>query len=159
MTFSSLTLTLIILRASTTGPCGSINNSDEIPTTSAFTLSIFRQDGEMQQTSSTADPPNCHSQESPPLHVSNFDGSISYRTNVCEVQRAVWEDRVELPDALRGLNFNVVITNNQVDNDDKCFTLIQTDKDGKHSDSIAPHIRRDDSGLYAVILATRAGFT
>ncbi|CAB9521570.1 receptor subunit 1 [Seminavis robusta] len=101
-------------------------------------------------------------QESPSFKVAKFDSSESHRTNVCERQRAVWEGEISLPNALRGLDLTTVITNYRVADEDKYFTLVQTDENGKHNESIAPHIRRDDPGLFAVILdevAHRAGFS
>lgn len=88
-------------------------------------------------------------QESPSLLVDKFDRSVSYRTNVCERQLSVWNNTLALPDALRGLNLTVVITNYQKPDEVQFFTL----SDGK--------IKADDPGLFAVILdevAHRAGF-
>jgi hypothetical protein len=89
-------------------------------------------------------------QESPTIFVDKFDLSQNFRTNVCEQQRQIWNGSLALPDALRGLNLNVVIANYQRGNaEDEFFTLV----DGK--------IREGYPGLYAVILdevSRRAGF-
>jgi Ligand-gated ion channel len=89
-------------------------------------------------------------QESPTIFVDKFDTSKNLRTNVCEQQKQIWNGSLALPDALRGLNLNVVIANYQRGNaEDEFFTLV----DGK--------IREGYPGLYAVILdevSRRAGF-
>lgn len=75
---------------------------------------------------------------------------VNKRTNVCDRQKQLYDNTIELRDALRGLNLTVAMTNYKVPNEDKFFTLV----DGK--------IKEKDPGLFAVImdeLAERAGFT
>jgi Ligand-gated ion channel len=73
----------------------------------------------------------------------------TFRTNVCERQRLLYEEELLLQDALRGLDLTVAITNYQIPNENAFFTLVN----GK--------IREEDPGLFAVMLdelARRAGF-
>jgi hypothetical protein len=90
-------------------------------------------------------------QQSPSLFVDKFNTSVSYRTNVCDRQRLLWNGTVQFPDALKGLALTVVITNySSADEESKFFTL----EDNK--------IKVEDPGLFAVVLdevARRAGFT
>jgi hypothetical protein len=89
-------------------------------------------------------------QQSPSIFVEKFNTAKSYRTDVCDRQRLLWNNSIQLPDALRGLDLTVVITNYQNGNsEDEFFSL----KDGK--------IKETDPGLFAVIIdevARRAGF-
>jgi hypothetical protein len=94
---------------------------------------------------------NTYGQESPSIFVNKFDTTQSYRTNVCDRQQLVSNGTIAFPDALRGLNLTVVITDYQTGTvDDAFFSL----KDGK--------IQVIYPGLLAVILdevARRAGFS
>lgn len=88
-------------------------------------------------------------QQSPSIFVEKFNKTVSYRTNVCERQRMLWNNAIELPDALRGLNLTVTITNYPYANENAFFTLANN------------QIDEGDPGLFAVILdevARRAGF-
>jgi len=89
-----------------------------------------------------------HAQQRPSFETPKFV-PVNKRTNVCDRQQLLFEEKIDLRDALRGLNISVAITNYKVPNEDKFFTLV----DGK--------IKEKDPGLYAVImdeLAERAGF-
>lgn len=89
--------------------------------------------------------------ERPTIFAPKFDYSQTYRTNVCDRQRLVWNNTVQLPNALEGLALTVVLTDYRVADEDKYFTL---DQDGG--------IPTGDPGLFAVVLdevAARAGFT
>jgi hypothetical protein len=73
-----------------------------------------------------------------------------FRTNVCDRQQLLYQGQIDLRSALKGLNLSVAITNYQVPNEDKFFTL---SSDGG--------INETDPGLFVVILdeiAKRAGF-
>jgi Ligand-gated ion channel len=94
-------------------------------------------------------------QQSPSLFVTKFDNSASYRTNVCDRQRMVWDGRMDLPHALRGLNITTIITNYHSPGEENYFTLVNDPVTG--NEIIDPM----NPGLYAVILdevAKRAGF-
>jgi hypothetical protein len=94
--------------------------------------------------------PVVRSQESPSLFVAKFDNTTSYRTNVCEQQLMLWNKTVDLPNALRGLNLTVGITQYATGKEASFFSL---DADGR--------IRITSPGLFAVVLdevARRAGF-
>jgi Ligand-gated ion channel len=90
------------------------------------------------------------SQQKPDILVQKFDTSKSYRTNVCDRQRLIWSGSVAFPDALRGLNLTVALTDYQYGNaEDEFFSLL----DGK--------IRNPYPGLFGVMIdevARRAGF-
>jgi hypothetical protein len=62
-------------------------------------------------------------QERPFLYAQKFDYSQNYRTNVCERQRLLWNNSLELPNALQGLNLTIAITNYQVPYENTYFTL------------------------------------
>lgn len=88
-------------------------------------------------------------QQSPSIVVDKFDNNVSYRTNVCDRQRQLWDHQIELPDALRGLNLTVTMTNYQFANERFFFTLVNG------------RIKEENPGIFAVILdevALRAGF-
>jgi hypothetical protein len=89
-------------------------------------------------------------QQRPSLFVDKYNASISYRTNVCDRQRLLWNGSATLADALRGLDLNVMLTDYQFGTvEDKFFSL----EDGK--------INQNYPGLHAIILdevALRAGF-
>ena len=90
-------------------------------------------------------------QERPTLFANKFDYSQSFRTNVCERQRLLWNNSIELPSALNGLNLTVVITNYEAKDEVNYFTL---DANGR--------IPFENCGLYCVIMdevARRAGFS
>jgi hypothetical protein len=91
-----------------------------------------------------------HGQQSPSIFVDKFDTSKIFRTNVCDRQRQIWNGSIAFPDALRGLNLTVVLTDYQYGNaEDEFFSLV----DGK--------IREDYPGLFGVMIdevARRAGF-
>jgi Ligand-gated ion channel len=91
------------------------------------------------------------SQEQPFANVDLFSvREKGYRTNVCERQRLLYNESVELKDALSGLDLTVAITNYKMGKEGDLFSL----QDGK--------VKEDDPGLFAVILdevARRAGFT
>jgi Ligand-gated ion channel len=91
-----------------------------------------------------------YAQQKPAIFVPKFDTTKSYRTNVCERQRLIWNGSVAFPDALRGLNLTVVLTDYQYGNaEDEFFSLL----DGK--------IRNPYPGLFGVMIdevAARAGF-
>jgi hypothetical protein len=89
-------------------------------------------------------------QESPTLFVAKFDTTTSYRTNVCEQQQMLWNKTIDLPNALRGLNLTVGITNYSGGKEANFFSL-----------DAANTIRITSPGYFAVILdevARRAGF-
>lgn len=95
----------------------------------------------------------CKAQERP-LDVTlgrfEYTDGTSYRTRVCDRQRLLFEDKIELRDALRGLNLSVAMTNYKVPNEDAFFTL-----------SPQGTIKEQDPGLFVVIMdeiARRAGF-
>jgi hypothetical protein len=89
-------------------------------------------------------------QESPTLFVTKFNTSTSYRTNVCEQQQMLWNKTIDLPNALRGLNLTVGITNYSGGKEANFFSL-----------DAAGAIRITSPGYFAVILdevARRSGF-
>jgi Ligand-gated ion channel len=89
-------------------------------------------------------------QERPFVSVEEFSPIPSYRTNVCDRQIQLYEEEIELKDALRGLELSVAITNYKSHYENSFFTLVN----GK--------IKENDPGLYVVLLdelARRAGFT
>jgi len=89
-------------------------------------------------------------QEAPFAVVEKFDTSVSYRTDLCDRQRLLWNNSIALPDALRGLNLTVSLTNYQTGKEKFFFTL----KDGK--------IPEEDTALFTLILdevSRRAGFS
>jgi Ligand-gated ion channel len=92
-----------------------------------------------------------HGQKSPSIFVDKFDVTKSYRTNVCDRQRQVWNGLLPFPDALRGLNLSVVLTDYQYGTaEDEYFSLLNGT------------IREVYPGLLAIIMdevATRAGFS
>jgi Ligand-gated ion channel len=92
-----------------------------------------------------------HAQQSPSIFVDKFDVTKSYRTNVCDRQRQVWNGSLPFPDALRGLNLSVVLTDYQYGTaEDEYFSLLNGT------------IREVYPGLLAIIMdevATRAGFS
>ena len=93
----------------------------------------------------------CSSQESPMIGATPFDYSTSYRTNVCERQHLLYNDTIQLRDALQGLNLSVYITDFSNKPDDIMFQLSQEGT-----------IPENNPGIMAVILdelAKRAGFT
>lgn len=115
-----------------------------------------------------------HAQQSPSLFVDKFDTSRSYRTNVCDRQRDVWDGTRDLPTALQGLDLTVVLTNYRVPDSDKYFTLVPRNpllneaSISKNSNTTTTTtsdpgiIHPQDPGLFAVILdevARRAGFS
>lgn len=88
-------------------------------------------------------------QESPFVEIETFATGRDFRTNVCERQRQVMEGNLTLEDALNGLQLSVAMTNYQVPNEDKFFTLV----DNK--------IKETDPGLFVEIMdevARRSGF-
>jgi hypothetical protein len=89
-------------------------------------------------------------QERPTIFVDNFDFSRSYRSNVCDRQRDLWNGLRTLPDALNGLNITVVLPDFQNDfSQDSLFRLV----DGK--------IQAEDPGLLVTMMdevAKRSGF-
>lgn len=89
-------------------------------------------------------------QESPSLFSNKFDYSKSFRTNVCRQQEMLWNQQVDLPNALRGLNLTVGITNYQAGKEVNFFTLVNN------------RILETSPGYFAEILdevARRAGFS
>ena len=89
-------------------------------------------------------------QESPKYNVKKFDRSVSYRTNVCDRQALLYNGTVELPDALRGLELSVGITNYSTGKEQFFFSLEKNE------------IPVEYPGYFAIILdevARRAGFT
>jgi Ligand-gated ion channel len=91
----------------------------------------------------------CRAQQAPFTTVTKFDTSRNFRTNICDRQRQLWNGTIDFPDALKGLNLTVVISNYETGKEQNLFTLL----DGK--------IKAEYPGYYAVILdelATRAGF-
>lgn len=89
-------------------------------------------------------------QESPSLFAEKFDYSQSFRTNVCRQQEMLWNQNVDLPNALRGLNLTVGITNYQTGKEVNFFTLVNN------------RILETSPGYFAVLLdevARRAGFS
>jgi hypothetical protein len=95
--------------------------------------------------------PVVHAQESPFVNVTKFSEFEPYRTNVCQRQEDLFNNKTELKDALKGLNLTIAITNYyQVPIEDKLFSLRQ----GK--------IVEGSPDLFVVILdeaARRAGFS
>lgn len=82
-------------------------------------------------------------QESPYTTIPKFaetDGNATFRTNVCGRQRLLFEEEIELRDALKGLDISVAMTNYAVLKDDAFFSLV----DGK--------IKEEDPGLFVVIM-------
>jgi hypothetical protein len=76
--------------------------------------------------------------------------NVTYRTNVCDRQRQLFEETILLRHALQGLDLTVAMTNYKVPNEDAFFTLV----DGK--------IKEEDPGLFVVIMdeiARRAEFS
>jgi hypothetical protein len=64
-------------------------------------------------------------QESPSIFVKNFDSSRSFRSDVCQRQRDVWNGMRSLPDALIGLNLSVALPDFQNDfSQDALFRLV-----------------------------------
>ncbi len=51
-----------------------------------------------------------YGQETPYAIVPTFDRTVSYRTNICD-RLQLYDGTLELPDALRGLNLTVSISN------------------------------------------------
>ncbi|KAL7566316.1 hypothetical protein ACA910_013639 [Epithemia clementina (nom. ined.)] len=89
------------------------------------------------------------SQEAPYYTIKKF-APVSYRQNICERQRQIFEDELALPQALQGLNLSVVFTNYKDAGSKPFFTLNE-----------AGVIDADKPGLFAIILdelARRAGF-
>jgi hypothetical protein len=90
-------------------------------------------------------------QERPFVSVEEFSQTNpSYRTNVCDRQIQLYNEVIELKDALQGLELSVAMTNYNSHYEDSFFTLV----DGK--------IKKNDPGLFVVLLdelAKRAGFT
>ena len=96
-------------------------------------------------------------QESPAFFVEKFDTSTSYRTNVCDRQRLLLNQSLDFPDALRGLNLTVALTNyaNSGINEKALFSLNENGQIPELSDITYP-------GIFAIILdelALRAGFS
>lgn len=90
-------------------------------------------------------------QERPLLPAVKFDRSHTHRQNLCDRQRMLFEGKVELEDALQGVNLTVVMTDYTNMDEHRFFDL-----DG------AGRIRTDGSpGVFAVLLdevARRSGF-
>jgi hypothetical protein len=55
----------------------------------------------------------CNSQEAPMTGATKFDNSTSYRTNVCNRQRSMLGQSIELRDALKGFNLSVYLTDHR----------------------------------------------
>ena len=70
-----------------------------------------------------------HGQERPFTDLKKFDDSqnLTFRTNICDRQRQLFDGDIELPDALSGLNLTVAMTNYPFPNENRFFTLV----DGK----------------------------
>ena len=91
-------------------------------------------------------------QETPYAIVPKFDRTVSYRTNVCDRQLQLYNGTLQLPDALRGLNLTVSITNYSNGKETFFFTL----------NPVTHQIDEANPGVFALVLdelATRAGFT
>jgi Ligand-gated ion channel len=89
-------------------------------------------------------------QEMPYAIVPKFDRTVSYRTNVCDRQLQVYNGTLAIPDALRGLNLTVSITNYSDGKETFFFTL-----NPMTIDEVNP-------GVFALVLdelSSRAGFT
>lgn len=94
--------------------------------------------------------PYVQAQQKPFTTVQKFDTSVSYRNNFCDRQRQLWDGNITFPEALRGLNLTVAITNYQTGKEQFLFSL----KNGR--------IPEKEPGFFAVILdevARRAGFS
>ena len=92
----------------------------------------------------------CSAQEAPFFPTEKFEEGVMHRTNMCERHRQLYLDEISLPDALRGLNLSVVLTDYWEPISQEFFTLT---KDGV--------INAERPPLFAVImdeLARRAGF-
>lgn len=92
---------------------------------------------------------HCLAQQAPLFNTSKFD-NVTHRTNVCERQRALFRDEIQLPRALEGLNLSVVLTNYQSPSSQPFFTLV----DGK--------IDENSPGTFSILMdeiARRAGFS
>jgi len=91
-------------------------------------------------------------QQAPMATVTKFDPAVAnYRTDVCARQRELYEEKVKLEDALRGLQLSVAMTNYAGVPNEKYFFALGDD--GK--------IKPDEPGLFVVIMdeiARRAGF-
>ena len=98
---------------------------------------------------------NCrvaNGQEQPFTTVQKYDQTVSYRTNVCDRQLQLYNGTLVLPDALRGLNLTVSITN-YVSGIERVFFSL---------DPTTNKIDETNPGVFALILdelAIRAGFT
>ena len=93
-----------------------------------------------------------YGQETPYAIVPTFDRTVSYRTNVCDRQLQLYNGTLVLPDALRGLNLTVSITN-YVSGIERVFFSL---------DPTTNKIDETNPGVFALILdelAIRAGFT
>ena len=91
----------------------------------------------------------CLSQQAPFFNTSKFDNVTTHRTNVCERQRALYRNEIELPRALEGLNLSVVLTDYQSLSSKPFFALV----DGK--------IDANSPGTFSILMdeiARRAGF-
>lgn len=94
-------------------------------------------------------------QETPFVSVNKFDRSTSYRTNVCDRQRLLWNNSLELPDALQGLDLTVAITDYNFGTPEDAFFSLDNERRIRHYQSDYP-------GIFCVVLdevARRAGFT
>ena len=92
----------------------------------------------------------CLAQQAPFFNTSKFDNVTTHRTDVCERQRALFRNEIELPRALEGLNLSVVLTNYQSPSSQPFFTLI----DGKIDENLP--------GTFSILMdeiARRAGFS
>lgn len=93
---------------------------------------------------------NAVAQQKPVAEVKRFDEDVFFRTDVCDRQIQLYQNSLEIANALRGLNLSVAMTHYTKPYEDKLFNL---DSDGK--------IPVDRPGLFVIImdeLASRAGF-
>ena len=89
-------------------------------------------------------------QQKPFANISKFTNDVNFRTNVCDRQTQLYQNSLDVADALRGLNLSVAMTHYTKPFEDKLFNL---DEEGK--------IPVDRPGLFVIImdeLADRAGF-
>jgi hypothetical protein len=91
----------------------------------------------------------CHGQQAPFFSTTKF-ANVTHRTDVCERQRSLFRNEIQLPRSLEGLQLSVVLTNYTSNSSQPFFTLI---------DGI---IDPDSTYTFAVLIdeiARRAGFS
>jgi Ligand-gated ion channel len=82
--------------------------------------------------------------------VKKFDSSKTYRTNVCERQRRIWNGSLQLPDALRGLNLTVAFSNFEFDTSTDALSRLSNGRINENNPGIMVEIMDE--------VAKRAGF-